>query len=240
MKMKCITYRTVIMALCILLGLLVRLMECIRYPVQPRDTYEYESIISEWEEKGEMPKRYKGPLSLWLLKLPRHFWDYDTIKGGVIVNNVIGILLMLIIMQETSSFFKNDFIVLFVGIIMATHPQLIRFSCFFLRENSYLLFSVLFLGAMARYCSSNKLRYMIKAAITGALAFLCRQEGLEFLAVACIAIILAGFLNEKKLYAPACRCVLFVIAFCIALAITCHMMDFKLYGFKEMMKSLDL
>lgn len=238
--MKCITTRNAIMALCILLGLLVRLMECIRYPVQPRDAYEYELIISEWEEKGEMPKRYKGPLSLWLLKLPRHFWGYDTIKGGVIVNNVIGILLMLIIMQEISNHFKNDFIVLYVGIIMATHPQLVRFSCFFLRENSYLFFSVLFLGAMARYCNSSKLRYMITAAIMGALAFLCRQEGIEFFAVACIAIMLAGFLNGRKLYIPACRCVLFVIAFGIALAIICHMMGFRLYGFKEMVKSLEI
>lgn len=240
MEMKCITTRTAIMALCVFLGLMVRLMECIRYPVQPRDAYEYESIIREWEEKGEMPKKYKGPLSLWLLKLPNHFWGYDTIKGGVIANNVIGILLMLIIMREIGYFFKDDFIVLFVGIIMATHSQLIRFSCFFLRENSYLLFSVLFLVEMARYCSHNRLQHILKAATMGAFAFLCRLEGLEFLAVACITFMVAGFLNEKKIFTPVCHCVIFVLFFVIVLAVLCLVMKFKLYGFTEMMNSFEL
>lgn len=239
-KKKYLTARNAIIAICILLGLLLRLMECIRFPVQPRDAYEYESIIREWEDNGEMPRQYKGPLSLWLLKSPHHFFGLDTIKGGVIVNNAIGILLMLIVMQEAFNFFKSDCIVLLVGMIMATHPQLIRFSCFFLRENSYLLFSVFFLGALARYCNCNRLGYIVKAAIMGALAFLCRQEGLEFLAIACIAIMLAGLFNGKKFFPSACHCVFFVLVFSLALAIVCHMMHFKIYGISEMMNSFDV
>ena len=174
---------------CFVFGALVRLAYCIRYPVQPRDAYAYSLIISQWEETGLIPPNIPSfPLSLWILKIPHHLFQYDSMKSGIMVNMLLGLLIIAIIINIAGLYFKNNYTILFAGLAVATQPALVTFSCSNLRENTYLFFTILTISFLARYCIRPHFLHLFLASIFGATAFLCRLEGLEILPIVFVVL----------------------------------------------------
>ena len=174
---------------CVILGIVIRIAYCIQYPVQPRDAYSYGYYISQWEIIGEpSPEITFIPFSLWLLKIPHHLFQCDPMKGGVIINLLLGLFMIIITINTLKPYFKDNLTLLFAGLIVASHPTLVRFSCSCLRENTYLFFSFLAFSSLARYCNEPHSIFLFIASISGALSFLCRLEGLETLPVIHISL----------------------------------------------------
>lgn len=173
--------RIIVIISCII-GLLFRLAYCIWFPVQPRDAYIYSHLISQWESTGRILDPIGiFPLSLWILKIPNHFFQYDVIKGAVLVNLLLGLTLIAIMQKIIMRFFKENMIILLTGLIIATHPVLVRISCSCLRENTYLFFLLLSLDSLLGYIMQRKMFYLLSSSALGAIAFMCRLEGAETL-----------------------------------------------------------
>lgn len=185
--------------ICFTLGAIIRIAYCIQYPVQPRDAYTYCQIITQWEETGELPNTVYYPLSLWLLKIPLHLFHYDCMKGGIMINLLLGLFLIVIVVNTIKHFFKNDLIILFAGLCIATHPTLVSFSCSFLRENSYLFFSLLALTCLVYYYRRAQYSYLFFAGIFGAFSFLCRAEGIELLPIIYITLFFLCLFKKVRL-----------------------------------------
>ena len=212
---------------CVLTGVLLRMAYCIKYPVQPRDSFVYESVIAHWEESGRIVDRVTYfPLSLWILKIPHHFFHYDIIKGGIVVNVLLGILLIIFATSIANYFFKNDFVSLIAGLAVATHPSLIGFSCTLLRENAYLVFTALTAYVFLRYCQRICLLKLLLAGSLGALAFLCRLEGVEILLNIYIGIFFLLIFKRVSLPVSIWHCLLVSLVFVITVLFVCYCMDF--------------
>ena len=211
-----------------LIGLMCRMAYCIRYPVQPRDSYKYEWVVSLWEETGEVSDQITFfPLSLWILKTPYHSFQYDIIRGAIIINVLLGLLIIYFSTIIADRMFKNRYVVANVGLLVATNPMLIRFSCTFLRENTYLLFSVIAFSCFLRYYMRPDLLSVSLCSFFGALAFLCRLEGLEVFAVFVLVVFL---LSCKRIIKPGkivCHAFLFSLLFFLTIVGTCLLLDFN-------------
>ena len=119
--------KSVILLTCISLGIFLRLAYCIKYPVQPRDAYTYASIIRNWEINGVITENSRiHQFSLLFLRVPYHFFNYNIIKGGIIINMIIGLLIIIVGIKITERITKNSYIVLLVGMLLATHPYMVR------------------------------------------------------------------------------------------------------------------
>lgn len=225
---------------CAVLGLLFRLFYFLRYPVQTRDAYFYQVLIEQWETNGEIVDRISFfPLSIWIMKIPYHLFHYDIIKGGILINILLGILLIIVAIKILSRLFKNNYVVFIAGCILATHPALVRFSCSLLRENSYLLFSLLAFSALLKYCIKKDLLNLVAVGIFGALAFLCRLEGIEFLAIVCLALLFLLVFRRIKFSKAVLHSSVFLIVFLLTVVILFFGLKFKMIGKEEIMSKID-
>ena len=143
-----------------LIGIACRMAYCVRYPVQPRDAYTYEQLIRNWEKTGLLSDAFVGiPFSLWILKAPYHFFRFDISKSGIAINCLLGILIIIISIIIADELFKNTYISFLSGLVFATHPILVRFSCSFLRENLYLFFTMMSILTAVKYYKSVGIKY---------------------------------------------------------------------------------
>ena len=212
----------------VLLGGGLRLGYCICYPVQPRDAYTYESVIREWEESGTIPETIDYfPLSLWILKIPHSIFRYDIVKGGIIINQICGLFLIIFLAIITKKYFRKNYVMIFVGLLVATNPSLVHFSCSFLRENIYLVFATLSLLFLLKYWDATKKRDLLKASMFGALASMCRLEGFEFLVFFLIISFVAFLLKRIQFIKFFVHSVLFFIIFLATTVSVCRIMDFN-------------
>ena len=226
--------RDIIAVLCMLTGLICRMAYCIRYPVQPRDSYKYEWVIALWEETGEISDQITFfPLSLWILKTPYHLFRYDIMKGGIIINILLGVLIIFFSVIIADRIFENKYVVACVGLLVATHPMLVRFSCTFLRENTYLFFSVIAFSCFFHYYIRPKFFSVFLCSLFSALAFLCRLESLEVFAIFAVVIGLLLCKRKIKLGKAVCHTVFFSFMFLITIAGTCLLLGFNLVEFRS-------
>lgn len=213
---------------CVVFGALIRLAYCIRYPIQPRDAYSYSLFISQWEENGLIPDNMPFfPLSLWILKIPFHVFQYDCMKSGIIANIILGLLIIAIIVNIANCLFKDLYTILFVGFAAATHPALVTFSCSFLRENTYLFFSLLTIFYLVHYYKEHRFSDMFLASIFGAVAFLCRLEGLEVLVIVFFLLTTLVISKRMRLSKATWHGMLFLIVFFFATTTICLFFNCK-------------
>ena len=217
-----------ISVICFILGAIIRIAYCIQYPVQPRDAYTYCLFITQWEETGEIPDNVYFPLSLWILKIPFHFFHYDCMKGGIIINLILGLLMIIIVINTAKHFFKNNLVLLFSGLLVATHPTLVSFSCSFLRENTYLLFSLLALTCLVHYYRKIQCLYLLLTGLFGAFAFLCRLESFELLPIVCIILFFLCFFKRIRLPKAFLHGLAFSVIFIITVLSLFYCFDFRI------------
>lgn len=225
--------------ICVIIGLVYRLFYCIRYPVQPRDSYTYEYLISQWS-KSETLHYNRYPLSLWILKIPSSLFHCDIIKGGIIINMIIGILLIVLTMMTTNKYFKTKGLALIAGTLVATHPTLVHISCCFLRENTYLLFFSLSLVFLLRYFDSKHLVDLLLAGITGAVSFMCRFEGMEIVLIVYVLVFFLLFIKKLVLFKALFHVAAFSTVFFLTVRIICILCDFNTLDIKYILMPLEL
>ena len=194
---------TEIAILCVAIGFFCRLIYLIEYPTQTRDSYKYESIIYNWEKKGEYPidkKKYK--LTLWILKIPYSVFKCDIKNGAVGINLALGLLLIALIIFQSSVIINDKISLLFIGILAATHPTLIKYSCTLLRENIFLVFLTLALSSLYNYYKTAHTNNIVLFSICGSLAFLSRLEAIEIILLfyeVAFYMFIKHKINKKKL-----------------------------------------
>lgn len=211
-----------------MIGDAIRLFYCIQYPIQPRDAYTYGYVIEEWENTGRISSEIIFyPLSLWILKIPCHFFSFNGLQSGIIVNMILGLLIILATVELSSRLFGSCFAMLFSGLVAATHPSLVRFSCTCLRENTYLFFSILAILFLLNYYYHFSVFNLLFSSIFGALAFLCRLEGLELLAVVFIMLLFGLVLKKVKLKNALFHYFIFALFFTITTMSTCFFLNLK-------------
>jgi len=233
-----------IIAICLAIGVFERLLYCIRYPVMVRDSYIYFNIIKEWNATGQF--RTEGtlpPLSLYLLRIPSHFFSYDIMKGGVLVNVLFGIAIIalsILIVHCICNKLVVDFI---FGILVSTHPTLVYYSCQMTRENSYLLFVFLSCLTLIIGIQKNRMIYFMLTGLFSAATYLCRHEALELIPITVLTIV---FFGEKKVwFACITRILVFMLFYAVSFALITHLIGIPMqyyYGYYEEFenKTLDI
>ena len=207
-----------------LLGLGLRLLYCIKYPVPVRDSYKYYEYIVRWNEKGVPPANQEyPPLGLYLYKSVDGLTSWGIMESAIIVNIIVGELLICIVIYVASKYRLPTLSTLLLGILAATHPTLIYFSCQPLRENLYLLFCSLFVISFVNYAKSRKFIDLAGQAIFCSLALLTRLESLELVF---LPVVLLGLtMKSIPLYVTTLR----TIAYFSMIAITILLFSFLLH-----------
>ena len=218
-KLSSTWLKAVIIAVSVGVGFIIRLLYCICYPVPVRDAFSYQKIIEEWNETGILPDTEAyPPLGLFLLKAPSSLFSIDTIKGGVIVNMLLGLGIIILSICISYQIIRSHFVVGLVGLIVATHPTLVGYSCQLLRENSYLFFCDFSILFAIRFYKDKRIPNLLGTAFFSAAAFLCRHEAIEMLLFYSIFILLW---NKEELKRRMINCtVLFTFFFLTCISIS--------------------
>lgn len=188
-----------------LIGAIIRIVYCIKYPVPVKDSYKYslmfQSTNTEWWMSDNNPT---PPLAIFLLNIPHSFFHYDFIRGGIVVNTVIGLLIICIFVKISLIIIPPKKIAFGVGLLGATHPTLIHYSCQPLRENTFLLFYALAAYNLLKYYKKETRTSiaMLYGGICIAAAVLCRHEGIELFLIYCLVIV---FFSRQSWYSRLCQ-----------------------------------
>lgn len=134
------------------------------------------------------------PLGPFILRIPALYFDTDIMKGGIVVNMILGLCIISVLVLISKEILFSDLIATGLGIIAAVHPSLVHYSCHLLRENTFLLFSSLAVLCALRHMKFHTRRNVVFSAVFTVMATLCRHEGIELLAVFCVLF----FLNPTK------------------------------------------
>ena len=183
----------------VILGLLLRLTTIIIYPIQPRDSYTYINFIESWESNSTIPIINNldiPPFSLYMLKLPHELWGIDLLSGGIIINMITGIGIIIVFSKIVSLLFPQKTIIFLSGIVFASHPTLINYSIKFLRENTYLFFTAITLYFGIIFYKKKSIISCFLASFFSCLTFMCRYEGVELILFFIISIL---FFSKNKI-----------------------------------------
>ena len=127
--------------ICIIIGIVLREAYLLKYPVPVRDSYKYYEFIKEWNSFSEGPTNGKyPPLGLFILKIPYSLYNYDIIKGSTLINNILGVAIIILAIRIAFLLSNNYFTTISTGLIFGTHPTLVKYSCEAIRENTYIFF----------------------------------------------------------------------------------------------------
>ena len=211
---------TAVSVSCLAIGFIVRFFYLLVYPVPVRDSFKYMMFIESWLETGEYPTNYPfPPLSVYLLKLPHELCNCDLIRSGIVVNMVLGLLIIVLIIKISSNLNCSICYSTCLGLIAATHPTLVHYSCQVLRENSFLFFCCLSVLSMISYLKKHNIIYYIASSFFIVSSCLCRYEAMELIVVLGVVIL---FLNkEKKRKKVLLLFVFFLIAITAVFIISC-------------------
>ena len=174
-----------------IVGIIARELYLLKYPVPARDSFVYYDLINNWDTiiKNQIQEERFPPLSIFLLKIPHTLFNYDIIKGAILINCTLGIAVIALIAKIAFLLTKRTIIAFSTGIVFGTHPTLIKYSCEALREKTYIFFLCLSLLYFLFYIRKEKLLMLLLATFFSCCATLCRYEGLEFLTVLFVYIL---------------------------------------------------
>ena len=102
--------------ICVALGGLIRVIYCVVYPVPVRDAFQYKEFIELWNDSGIIPSDSSlPPLSMFLLKTPYSLFEYDVIKGGTIINIVLGLGIIITLIHVSYEIFPSKKTIIIYG-----------------------------------------------------------------------------------------------------------------------------
>lgn len=212
----------------ICLGAIIRILYCIVYPVQTRDAYHYMNIAESWIKNGTIEKpTVFFPFSIWVMKIPCHFFYCRVQIAGITTNVIIGLLLILICMRISKMICNSEIITITAGLLMATHPSLVYFSCNYMRENVYLLNCCLCIYFLLKYLKKSNTFYVGFAGVFTALAIMARLEGAELIPIALLCIV-AYNIKRRKYIKMVLLTGLFLFFILASIYLFCMVIDYDI------------
>ncbi len=156
------------------------------------------TIAEEWLKNGMIEKTTVFfPFSIWVMKIPCHFFNCRVLIAGITTNVIIGLLLIIICMRLSKMICNSEIIAITSGLIIATHPSLVYFSCNYMRENVYLLNCSLCIYVLLRYLKKRNTFYIGYAGVFTALAIMARLEGAELIPIVILCIVAYNVKRRK-------------------------------------------
>ena len=218
---KRIKYRIVVLAI-LLLSVIIREVYLIKYPVPARDSFEYVHFFYEWEKTKTIPlDRAFPPIAMMLLQFPHRLFGVELIKGGILLNFILGLCIVYLVCRTTKLITKSNLCVLLVGGMAATNPSLVHYSCQFLRDNIYLFFCSLCIVKSTELCYRYKFVTLLEIAFFSSMAYLSRHEGIElFLIEITVLLFLKNVSVLKKARIIFLYCLLCAVCFGAVLLIS--------------------
>ena len=236
---KMVKYHIVVFVI-LLLGITIRWIYLIKYPVPARDAYTYIHFFHEWEKTNILPiNDVIPPIAMILLRFPQRHLGLELVSGGILLNCILGLFIVYFICQTTKRITKSNLCVLLVGGLAATNPSLVHYSCQFLRENIYLFFCSLCVKESVENYYRFKYVTLLKIAFFSVLSCFSRHEGYEMFLLEFIFLLflkdisLLGKIRILFLY-----CALYVVCFGTLLLISG--IDINYFRFVFDIKQLDL
>lgn len=207
--------------ICMSIGMIARVFYCWKYFVPVRDSYDYEEYIKQWIAYKTIPEdALFPPLGPFILRIPALYFGTDIIKGGIIVNVLLGLCFISVIIMLSREITSSEYAAVCSGLLAATHPTLVYYSCQLLRENTFLLFAGLAALSAIRYIKfKSPNRFLIVfTAFFAVLSCMCRHEGIEL-------IVLFGLLfflipRQRKHWGRIRTVSLFVLSCLVSVIIT--------------------
>lgn len=185
--LNCFRKKDIVFIICYLVGLIFRIQYLISYPVPVRDSYTYRNMILLWNETGSFPTQHSiPPLGIGLFRFLSTHIDYDIIKVSIIANMAIAMSIIFVTIKFASEYIHSFIILLCFGIVLSTHPSLIEYSCEMIRENSFIMFSVISLIALTKFIHTNKYYYLIESGLFSGFSLLCKHEGFELIVISLV------------------------------------------------------
>lgn len=177
------------------IGLVVRVIYIIIYPVPNRDSFRYEEFITLWETTGAFPvvSSYP-PLSLYLFKITHGLLGGSIIRCNIICNMVFSMATLAIVYYISKRIIQSKLICFLITLVFATHPFAVAYSCQGTRETIYLFFSLLALYSIYQSVVYNRITDVVKTGFYSTFGFMTRHEGLELFVV----FIIASFFFNKR------------------------------------------
>ena len=198
MVLKFLKTKKIIIILIVLLAFVARIGNVIMHPIPVRDSYIYQKIINDWGENSEYSSNIP-PLGLYMMTLPRKLFGLDTIKSGVSVNMLLGICSVLMITAIAHRIVNSFIIEVGVGVIAATHPTLVHYSCHVLRDNTYIMCLLLLVIEIVEYINKERIRDMVLSGMISAFALASRYEGFEAIIIVCLIVLMKKSRKQKRL-----------------------------------------
>ena len=184
MNMKSVFKQRKLLLLCIIfvtLGLSFRSFHIIKHPIQSRDSYVYKEEFLKMQRNELLSDEIAHPLgSVYLMSLPSKWFGLDIIKGGIIVNMILGVSIIALIIKICYNITKSPLLMIYAGFLTASHSNLIYYSTQLLRESSYIFFVCAALEILTRKETDSLFKTIFLCFYTTC-AILCRLEGLEII-----------------------------------------------------------
>ena len=176
----CVTY-----SILVLLGIAVRYVYFLCYPLLSRDSIFYLNQVQVLNERGWQallcdPEYYTPPLFLRIVQVG----TYININAGnwaIGVNIFLGALTCLIIYEITRHLFNDRSKAIITSLFVCCMPYLVKFSCQIQRESGFLFFISLGVLFGTFLYSTAKWRYLVGAVVAISIASLFRYEGILLL-----------------------------------------------------------
>ena len=211
--------------ICVIAGGIVRIAYCFNYPVPVRDSYVYYDLIEKWNRTGEIPlDKVIPPLGLYLLRMPCHLLFCDIIKGSICINIILSLSTIVVFIVLSSKILKSNALLLLCGIMFASHPRLVQYSCQATRETSYLFFTCNALFIILYYVKTCRVWYLVLSGVLACCAIMCRYEGFESFVICFFCILLAQ--NTKlSIKRRLQNCGIFILSYIACFFLIMRMFD---------------
>lgn len=181
----------------VVLGLFFRSFHIIKYSIQSRDSYTYKEEILEMQ-KNKLQSGIAHPIgTVYLMSLPSRWFGLDIIKGGIIINMVLGISIIALVIKICYNITRSSLLMVYAGFLSASHSNLIYYSTQLLRETSYLFFVCAALEILTRKETDSFFKTTLLSLYT-TFAILCRLEGIEIIIMYTVFKASAFLLDKHK------------------------------------------
>ena len=210
------------LALIIILAIALRLFFLVSHPLETRDGLSYIEQTRQLFVDGEMQKQdpyLQAPpvMYCYFSKSLMHL-GLTAEQSTLLVNFLAGIMLLIPIWLSGKVLFNGDKReALFLTLLAAVFPKLVKYSCERLREGLFLFFSawtfyLLFYVMLRR---KNTGVAAVFCGMSALLAMTCRYEALELVFFCFGSITIGVFMNEKKVLPPIKCALLFLFGLVI-------------------------
>lgn len=133
------------------------------------------------------------------MKSANSFFQFGVQHSIICLNMIIGLSIIASMIVFINTICKSQIKNYITGLITATHPSLIDFSCHILRENIFLFFCSLVFISILLFIKEEKIKYILFSGTFTAFALLTRIEGFELFLGVLLLLLFCQTDNIKRI-----------------------------------------